>query len=90
MPVGRWVKRTADATFCTFWPPGPAGPKGVHPDVLGLTSTSSSTLCGGQHLYHGEGSVPQVVGVEGRQPHQAVHPPFGRQITEGVIAPLPR
>ena len=23
MPVGRWVRRTAEATFCTFWPPGP-------------------------------------------------------------------
>ena len=23
MPVGRWVRRTAEATFWTFWPPGP-------------------------------------------------------------------
>ena len=48
MPVGTWVNLTAEATFCTFWPPGPLDRKKsiFRSSDRSSTSESSSSAAG--------------------------------------------
>ena len=83
-PVGRWVSRTAEATFWTFWPPGAAGAEEVNLQVFGPNLHLCVFLVGGwEHDHLGEGGVAKVVAVEGGKTHQPVNALFRLEVAEG-------
>ncbi len=72
MPVGRWVRRTAESVVLTPWPPGPE-------DRYTSTRSSDSSIsmwsvCSttGEDLDAGERGLTAALVVEGRDPDEAV------------------
>ncbi len=86
MPVGRWVRRTAEYVVLTPWPPGPGGAEPVDPDLLVVDLHLDLVVDFGVDLHRGERGVAPSLRVERRDAHEPVDPAFGLEVAVGVLA----
>jgi hypothetical protein len=88
MPVGRWVRRTAESVLLTCWPPAPDGAEGVDAQVAVGDLDVEVVLVAdvGEDHHAGEAGLAARVGVERADADEAVHADLGAQVAVGVLA----
>ena len=86
MPVGMWVRRTADSVLLTCWPPAPPRAHGVDAHVGFVDVDLDAVVDHRIDRDAGERGVPPRIGIERRDAHQPVHAGFGLQPAIGVVA----
>ena len=86
MPVGMWMRRTAEEVLLTFWPPAPLA---RYTSIL-MSSGVDLHLDGVVDLRHDlqrrEGGVAAAGRIERRDAHEAVHTVFALQKAVSVLA----
>ena len=86
IPVGRWVRRTAESVLLTCWPPAP-WERNVSTRISSQSSSISTSLLGlGQDLDEGERRLAPVLRVERADPDEPVDAALGPQPAVGAPA----
>ena len=83
MPVGRCVSRMALEVLLTCWPPAPLARNTSSRMSSSRSSISIAVAHFGRDVDGGEAGLALAFGVEGADPHQAVHAGLALQIAVG-------
>ena len=83
MPVGRCVRRMALEVLLTCWPPAPLARNTSSRMSSSLELDFDRVVDFGRDVDRGEAGLPLAFGVEGADPHQAVHAGLALQVAVG-------